>query len=44
MNVRSLLSSFINGSLFGGSRIGRVLGWAVSVAILSTILYLLSQL
>lgn len=40
--VHRVISSISNGTVFGGSRIGRILGYILSVGVLVGFLYLMS--
>ena len=43
MRLQSLIAKIANGTIFGGSRIGRVIGWTFSFVVLGGFLYLMSR-
>jgi hypothetical protein len=41
--LHHFIASIANGTIFGGSRIGRLIGWCVSAAILLALLFFMSR-
>lgn len=43
MRIQSLIAKIANGTIFGGSRIGRIVGWSFSIVVLGGFLYMMSR-
>ncbi len=43
MRLQSMVAKVANGTIFGGSRVGRLVGWTFSLLVLGGFLYLMSR-
>lgn len=43
MRLQSLIAKIANGTIFGGSRVGRIIGWTFSIFLLGGFLYMMSR-
>ncbi len=43
MRIQALVARVANGTIFGSSKIGRVVGWAFSIVVLGGFMYAMSR-
>ncbi len=43
MRAQSLIAKIANGTIFGASRMGRIIGWGFSIVVLGGFLYMMSR-